>query len=43
MDSIPGGIVANFVGKNALGDLANGIRAFEDLDPKLTYTQLDLH
>ena len=31
MDPIPG-IVANFVGKNALGDLANGIRAFEDLD-----------
>ena len=33
MDLAAGGIVANFVGKNALGDLANGIRAFEDLDP----------
>ena len=28
-----GGIVANFVGKDALGSLARGVKAFEDLDP----------
>ena len=33
MSLAAGGIVANFVGKDALGSLARGIKAFEDLDP----------